>query len=148
MATKGNFVKQIKVEKIVKKALKKNVLLSFCIVLCVLTAVLVCFFLSKKDLFAFSINPSLSEQTNVRLTEGEVYNEYSARLVFFGKDLSDKVNVKYYYRTTLLDEAVECDCIDTNKAGIYYAQYSTTVFPYSNVNLVREIVVIENNVID
>lgn len=65
--------------------------------------------------------------------------EDNVTIKFFGKDLSDTIIRKYYYREDMSCETKEVDEIDYTKAGIYYITYTSSHFAFKNHKLMRTI---------
>ena len=83
-------------------------------------------------------------QADIIIGEDEDYNHYTelgVRCVAFGKDVSDKYTVTYYYRNDLSEDAIEVEKVDTTIEGIYYAVYKAPSKKYSTVKLIRNIIV-------
>lgn len=62
---------------------------------------------------------------------------------FFGKDISDTVTVKYYYREDISHDKREVSGIDVSTAGVYYIEYTSSHFAHKNTTLIRTIIVTE-----
>ncbi len=62
---------------------------------------------------------------------------------FFGFDVSDTVNVEYYYREDISHDITQVDKIDLTTAGVYYIEYTSTHFAFKNTLLIRTIIVTE-----
>lgn len=60
---------------------------------------------------------------------------------FLGKDVSDSITVKYYYREDISHDAVEVGKVDVSIPGVYYVEYTSSHFAYKNTTLIRTIVV-------
>ncbi len=73
--------------------------------------------------------------------EFSTYTEMGVKCIVFGKDMSKDCTIKYYYRADLTEEQVEVDSIDTSTAGMYYAVYTTSTPKYKTVTLIRNIMV-------
>lgn len=69
------------------------------------------------------------------------YVELGATCISFGKDCTDEIIVKYYYRADLSEDKVEVSEVDETKAGMYYAVYTTTATRYKTIELIRNITV-------
>ena len=74
--------------------------------------------------------------------EVKQYTELGTKCVSFGKDESSKCVVTYYYREDLSQEQTQVDSVDINKAGMYYAVYTTSATRYKSVTLIRNIYVV------
>lgn len=72
------------------------------------------------------------------------YIEPGVKCIAFGKDYSKDCTVKYYYRSDLTEEEKEVtiDEINTSNVGIFYAVYECPAQKYSNVTLIRNIIVL------
>lgn len=75
--------------------------------------------------------------------EIKTYTELGIKCIAFGKDVSDKFKVTYYYRTDLTEKEIQVDRVDETKEGIYYAIYTSPSKKYSTVKLIRNIIVLK-----
>ena len=139
--------------KAVKKELSKktNQPLIISIVLCLVAGVLIGYFalgfFTKND--GFVMNNYNSEEIDVYIGgESEVteYVEKGAKCVAFGKDITEDIVITYKYREDLSFDAVEVNEIDESKAGIYYAIYTVDNLRYKGIELIRNIIVIGEEV--
>lgn len=73
----------------------------------------------------------------------EEYREEGVTCISLGKDISLECSVEYYYRLDYSHEIEKVDTVDTSISGFYYAKYSTKSFKYANVELIRDIAVVE-----
>ena len=71
------------------------------------------------------------------------YTELGAKCVAFGKDVSNEIVVKYYYREDITKDQVQVAFVDETKAGMYYAVYTSKASRYKNTTLIRNIYVTE-----
>ena len=69
------------------------------------------------------------------------YQELGVKCIAFGKDISHKFTVKYYYRDDLTEDEVEVTGVDVTQPGIYYAVYSVPTVKYKMVKLIRNIII-------
>ena len=76
----------------------------------------------------------------------QTYTELGVKCVAFGKDYSKDCTVKYYFRDDLTKEQVEVENVDETVAGIYYAVYTTPASKYKTVTLIRNIIVLSEEV--
>ena len=84
--------------------------------------------------------------TPVGVTMGQVYstmklNDGGVCAKFLGKDISNTITVKYYYREDISHDKIEGTGIDVSTAGVYYIEYTSSHFAYKNVTLIRTIIV-------
>lgn len=101
-------------------------------------------FAFKNDAFAMNTYSNGS----IDITIGEdgdalTYTELGAKCVAFGKDVSNEIVVKYYYRADATETQVEVAGVDETKAGMYYAVYTSKAARYKNTTLIRNIYVTE-----
>ena len=139
--------------KAVKKQLSKktNQPLIISIVLCLVVGALVGYFalgyFTKNDCFVMNnyseneIDVYIGGETNV--TE---YVEKGAKCVAFGQDITSEIKVTYKYREDMSFDAIEVTEIDESKAGIYYAIYTVDNLRYKGIELIRNIIVIGEEV--
>ena len=71
------------------------------------------------------------------------YSELGVKCISFGKDVSNKFSVTYYYRADETQDEVKVDKVDETKEGIYYAVYTSPAKKYSTVKLIRDIFVLK-----
>jgi len=74
------------------------------------------------------------------------YTEQGVTCIAFGKDYSKDCTVKYYYRADETEKEIEVNEVDETKAGIYYAIYSSPAKKYESVTLIRNIIVLGEEV--
>ena len=99
--------------------------------------------LTKNDCFVIN---AVNEPIDLEIGgEGnpDTYTETGAKCVFFGKDLSDTVNIEYFYREDMSHNVAPVTSVDPSVPGYYYAVYTSSHFKYKNVKLVRTITVIQ-----
>ena len=97
--------------------------------------------LTKND--GFVIN-AVNGQVNLEIGgEGnpDSYTEGGAKCVFFGKDISDTVTTKYYYREDMTYDVSLVSGIDCDVPGYYYVVYTSSHIKYQGVQLVRNVTV-------
>lgn len=73
----------------------------------------------------------------------EEYVELGVTCICFGVDKSQEVTTKYYYREDISYDAIEVNSIDTSISGFYYVCYFNDTLKYSNVELIRNVIVVE-----
>ena len=73
----------------------------------------------------------------------QTYEELGVKCIAFGKDVSSKYSVTYYYRADMTEDAVEVDGVDLNQPGVYYAVYKAPSAKYTTVKLIRNIFVLK-----
>lgn len=98
-------------------------------------------FLTRNDCFVMlpldgQINLEIGGDTGVT-----AYHEPGVKCVSFGRDVTDTVSIKYYYREDLSHDAVIVTGIDTNVPGCYYVVYTSSTLQYKTVQHVRNVIV-------
>lgn len=151
-----------KTQKKVKKQISKNKGLVVVVVVFLLVGIALgigsYYYLTKDDCFellpyegvAVSENDWLyvGKNSSDGTMSGDVENfvetegNFHVKCVAFGKNISDKVTIKYFYRETMLDDAVEVLGVDENVSGYYYAVYQVDNIKYKGVQLIRDIYVL------
>ena len=91
-------------------------------------------------------------KTNSEATMSEIYasillKDNLVECKFFGKDISDTVSIKYYYREDISHNTVETTNVDVETAGVYYIEYTSFHFAFKNKTLIRTIIItgVEND---
>ena len=69
------------------------------------------------------------------------YVELGVNCVAFGKNISAKVNIAYFYREDITHDPKPVAAIDPNIDGVYYVVYTTDHWRYKNVQLIRNVFV-------
>jgi hypothetical protein len=90
------------------------------------------------------------EEIDITIGADEKYTKYyelGAKCISFGKNVSNEVEITYYYRADLSEDKVEVEKVDETKPGMYYAVYTTKAARYKTVTLIRNIYVmgVEDN---
>lgn len=101
-------------------------------------------YICKDDCFIMNSYSQASEVIDINIGADELYETYEekgAKCVIFGKDMSDKVKIKYQYREDASYDAIEVQGVDVNKAGIYYVIYTIDHIRFKNITLIRNIIV-------
>lgn len=75
--------------------------------------------------------------------EYHTYTELGVKCIAFGKDVSAKYTVTYFYRADQTEDAVQVESVDVTKEGIYYAVYKSPSAKYTTVKLIRNIFVLK-----
>ena len=91
-----------------------------------------------------------NEEVDITIGADEKYTKYyelGAKCISFGKNVSNEVEITYYYRADLSEDKVQVEKVDETKPGMYYAVYTTTASRYKTVTLMRNIYVtgVEDN---
>ena len=91
-----------------------------------------------------------NEEVDITIGADEKYTKYyelGAKCISFGKNVSNEVEITYYYRADLSEDKVQVEKVDETKPGMYYAVYTTTASRYKTVTLIRNIYVtgVEDN---
>ncbi|MBP5242219.1 MAG: hypothetical protein J6Z36_00830 [Clostridia bacterium] len=73
---------------------------------------------------------------------GADYVDAGVKAIFLGKDYSDSVTMKYYYRENISYDQVEVSGVDTGIDGFYYVVYQSDAFPFNQVTLIRTVEVV------
>ena len=140
------------IERAAKKSMKKNAVIWIVAVLFIVIGAVGGFFgiklAFKNDTFEMLAYANGEYDIVIGAEEAtKTYTELGVKCVSFGKDESDKCTVTYYYREDLSQEQTQVDKVDVNKAGMYYAVYTTTASRYKTVTLIRNIYVtgVEDN---
>lgn len=76
-------------------------------------------------------------------SEYSKYQELGVKCISFGKDYSEDVEITYYYRLDMSEDAVKVEKVDETVPGMYYAVYTTKAPRYKSVTLIRNIAVLE-----
>lgn len=133
-------------ERAAKRTLKKSSLSVILVVIFLIVGAVGGFFGIKyafrNDTFA--MNTYANGQFDIVIganEENTTYTELGVKCVSFGKDVSNEVEITYYYRTDLSEEQVKVDKVDETKAGMYYAVYTTNSARYKKTTLIRNIYV-------
>lgn len=168
-ATKNNYGSNKKVDFKTKKSIEKSLKNPIIIVLIISLIVgLVTGFFIGKAAIKFEMNNlvfngteidgdylyielnSIKEELESKDESGENVSEEQIKnaikienegvvIKFFGKDLSNTVIKKYYYREDMSCDVDEVEEIDYSKAGIYYVTYESSHFAFKRYKLMRTI---------
>ncbi|MGI6377452.1 MAG: hypothetical protein ACOX0I_00040 [Bacilli bacterium] len=101
--------------------------------------------LAKKNIHdetAKSLYGDLGAETAIIFVD-ETYKEEGVKCIAFGRDCSNECQVTYYYREDISHDPVIKDKVDSSVAGFYYAVYKSPAFKYKDVELIRNIIVVE-----
>lgn len=127
----------------VKSSMKKSSVSWFAVLLVLIIGFAGGFFANKliykNDTYAMNGNDTIyigSTETS------QTYTELGVKCIAFGKDYSSDCTVTYYYRADLTEDKVKVSAVDETTAGIYYAVYTTPASKYSSVTLIRNIIVL------
>lgn len=113
-----------KVEKAVKNTSPKIIAVTLIfLVLGLILGVGSCYFLTKNDKF------EIIGEKDITLNVGDSYVESGAKVIAFGKDLSNQIEI-------------ESD-VNTSVAGIYVVKYKVNNFKYKDIVRVRYVTVLE-----
>lgn len=113
-----------KVEKAVKNTSPKIIAVTLIfLVLGLILGVGSCYFLTKNDKF------EIIGEKDITLNVGDSYVERGAKVIAFGKDLSNQIEI-------------ESD-VNTSVAGIYVVKYKVNNFKYKDIVRVRYVTVLE-----
>ena len=139
--------------KAVKKELSKktNQPVIIAVVLCLVIGAVIGYFalgfFTKNDCFAMN---NYSENEIDVYIGGEngitEYVEKGAKCVAFGQDITENIIVTYKYREDLSFDAVVVTEVDETKPGIYYAIYTIDNLRYKGIELIRNIIVLGEEV--
>lgn len=114
------------------KAAKLAMVLFF--IIGVAASYLVCGFLCKNDCF------EINGKKSTVITVGETYIDSGAKVVVFGKDATEKLEITVYENNTLIGGL---DKIDTSKATTYQIVYKVSSMRYKDVQLIRTLTILE-----
>lgn len=129
----------------IKKSLKKPIII-FAVVFFIIGCIGGYFaynFICGEDCFV--MNEYFANNVDCTIGKNETFTEYEekgAKCVAFKKDISNLVKIEYFYREDMLEDEVKVDKIDVEKAGIYYVVYTINNIKYSNVKLIRNVIVV------
>lgn len=131
-----------------KKSLNKLgiswIIVSVCICFGLLAGFLTTKLITKNDVYEMVTYASGSADVYIGQQESiKTYKELGVRCISFGKDVSSKFTVTYYYRSDLTEKEIKVDKVDETKEGIYYAVYTAPAKKYSTVKLIRNIFVLK-----
>ena len=101
-------------------------------------------YICKDDCFAMNSYSTTTEVIDINIGGDEAYQTYEeigAKCIVFGRDMSNKVKVEYQYREDISHDPIAVQCVDLDKAGIYYAIYTIDHIRFKNVTLIRNIIV-------
>lgn len=139
--------------KAVKNELSKKTYqpLIISVVICLVVGALIGYFalmmFTKND--CFEMNVYSENQADVYIggdTGVTEYVEKGAKCVAFGKDITSDIVVTYKYREDLSFDVIAVDDVDETKAGIYYAVYTIDNIRYKGIELIRNIIVLGEEV--
>lgn len=134
-----------------KRTLSKAGISIVAVILCLIIGVAGGFFVSKfafkNDTFEMVTYANGSVDIYIGSDEDQTtYTELGVKCIAFGKDISSDCKVTYYYRSDLTESEVEVDAVDESVAGIYYAVYTCPNIKFSTVKLIRNIIVLGEEV--
>lgn len=114
---------QKKVEKTIKKTHTATIVLAVLfLIIGIAVGIGASWFMTKNDVFV------LNGEKEIHLTVGDTYEEMGAKIISFGKDISEKV-------------IISGDELDTSVEGEYQLVYKVDDFRYKDYQLVRLIIV-------
>ena len=139
--------------KVVKKELSKKTYqpLIISVVICLVVGALIGYFalgfFTKNDCFV--MNEYSTNEVDVYIGGDSGVDEYvekGAKCVAFGKEITDDIVVTYKFREDLSMDAISVNDVDETKSGIYYAIYTIDNIRYKGIELVRNIIVMGQEV--
>lgn len=120
----NNNSKKIKKE-LSKFSNKTKIICAFLFLIFLFAGVFTTYYFTKDDKF------ELIGETEIELNINDVYQDQGAKIIAFGKDISEEVVIK------------GLDKIDTSKENIFVLEYTVNNFRFKNYKLYRKITVKE-----
>lgn len=114
------------------KATKLAMVLFF--IIGVVASYLVCGFLCKNDCF------EINGKKSTVITVGDEYVDSGAKVIVFGNDATQKLEIYVYENNTLIGRLED---IDTSKATTYQIMYKVSSLRFKDVQLIRTLTIIE-----
>lgn len=122
-----------KAVKKLSKAAKLAMVMFF--ILGVAASYFVCGFLCKNDCF------EINGKKSTVITVGEEYVDSGAKVITFGMDATNKLDITVYENNTLVGGLED---IDTSRATTYQIVYKVSSMRFKDVQLIRTLTVLEN----
>lgn len=116
------------------KYAKKNPAGVIIVVLCLILGIVLGYFFAAR-----TTGYTMVGEDYVALNMYSDYEEQGAKLQILGKDCSADIAISYFYREDISYDATACNGVDTSAAGFYYAVYSSDMFLYRDVQLIRTV---------
>lgn len=136
-----------KAKKSISKAGVSIIVIIIFLIIGVAGGFLVARYAFPNDTFEMVASASGSTDIYIGGEDGESnYTELGVKCVAFGKDISNECTVTYYYRADLTEDAVQVEGVDESTEGMYYAVYTCPNIKYSSVKLIRNIIVLGEEV--